>query len=459
MAFYEKVSEYTYRLTVCQGYDSKGKKLRKRKTIKLDETLTAKQAEKELNRQMVMFENEVLNGIYLDGEKLTFAEFAKRWLEDYAKRNLALTTLQSYKIILNRILPAIGHIKLSKLQPHHLIQLYNNLDEEGARLDGRFVPTKSLVKYLEPLTISHMVKTTGITSKTCRRLKTGMATNYSTAQKLCNIYKLDFDRMFKCNSEKKLTRKTIRNHHIVIHSILSTAVDWNILTYNPAERVKPQKVLKPQAKYYNDEQVAEMLNALSREPLMYMTMIYLAIDIGLREGELTGLKWEDINFSTCEISINKQRHYIAGIGDVESKPKTDAGVRTVTVSKTVISLLKEYKKQQTENRLKFGTAWQNGEYVFLHEDGKPISTQRPYKWFTNFLKRHNLPKITFHQLRHTNASLLISSGEDIVTVSGRLGHADKNVTLNTYSHVIKSKEAQVANKMDEFYAGLKIINC
>ena len=63
---------------------------------------------------------------------------------------------------------------------------------------------------------------------------------------------------------------------------------------------------------------------------------------------------------------------------------------------------------------------------------------------------------TFHQLRHTNASLLISSGEDIVTVSGRLGHADKNVTLNTYSHIIKSKEAQVANKMDEFYERLNI---
>ena len=187
---------------------------------------------------------------------------------------------------------------------------------------------------------------------------------------------------------------------------------------------------------------------------MYMTMIYLAIDIGLREGELTGLKWEDINFNTCEVNINKQRQYIAGLGDIECKPKTEAGVRTVTASKTVIAFLKEYKKQQNENRLKFGTAWQNGQYVFLHEDGSPISTQLPYKWFTKFLNRHNLPKITFHQLRHTNASLLISSGEDIVTVSGRLGHADKNVTLNTYSHIIKSKEAQVANKMDEFYQKL-----
>ena len=91
--------------------DSKGKKLRKRKTIKLDETLTPKQAEKELNRQMVMFENEVLNGVYLDGEKITFEAFTQRWLEDYAKVNLSATTLVAYKQKLkDRILPALGHI-------------------------------------------------------------------------------------------------------------------------------------------------------------------------------------------------------------------------------------------------------------------------------------------------------------------------------------------------------------
>ena len=427
------------------------------KTVKLPENMSESKRQKELNTLCVLFQQEVENGLYLDGGKITFAEFTEKWLTDYAEKNLAPTTLVSYKIILNRILPALGYITLSKLQPHHLIQFYNNLDEEGARLDGRFTPTKALIKYLEPLTIFHIIKTTGISSKTCRRLKTGLATNYNTAQKLCNCYKLDFNRMFKGNSEKKLTRKTIRNHHIVIHSILSTAVDWNIIVNNPAERAKPQKATKPKAKYYNDEQVADMLQCLKLEPLMYMTMIYLAIDIGLREGELTGLKWADINFDTCEININKQRHYITGYGNIEGRPKTDAGIRTVTASKTVISLLKEYKKQQKENRLKFGTAWQNGKYVFLHEDGSPISTQLPYKWFMKFLNRHNLPKITFHQLRHTNASLLISSGEDIVTVSGRLGHADKNVTLNTYSHIIRSKEAQVANKMDEFYQSLNIV--
>lgn len=108
--------------------------------------------------------------------------------------------------------------------------------------------------------------------------------------------------------------------------------------------------------------------------------------------------------------------------------------------------------------MKLGTAWKNEPYIFTLNDGTPINASQPYIWFIKFLERHNLPKISFHQLRHTNASLLISSGEDVVTVSGRLGHSDKNIILNTYSHLIKSKDAQVANRMDEFYKSIVIRN-
>lgn len=122
-----------------------------------------------------------------------------------------------------------------------------------------------------------------------------------------------------------------------------------------------------------------------------------------------------------------------------------------------MGLLKQYRNQQQVQRLKLSAAWKNEPYVFVLDDGTPINANQPYIWFVKFLERHNLPKISFHQLRHNNASILIASGEDVVTVSGRLGHADKNITLNTYSHLIKSKEAQAASKMDEFYAGLKVV--
>lgn len=108
MAFYEKITDNTYRLVVCLGYDTTGKKLRKRKTIKIPDSLTPVQIKKELTRQKVLFEKEVLEGNFLDGEGITFSEFIKRWLKDYAEINLSPATLISYQQKLNeRIIPAL----------------------------------------------------------------------------------------------------------------------------------------------------------------------------------------------------------------------------------------------------------------------------------------------------------------------------------------------------------------
>lgn len=262
--------------------------------------------------------------------------------------------------------------------------------------------------------------------------------------------------MFTYSAKEFLSEKSIQGHINLIGSIMTTAVKWNIICDNPVKRIDTKKRNKRKVHYYDDIQTATMLKELNSEPLIFKTIIYLALDTGMRKSELMGLKWEDIDFTKATININKQRHYVQGFGTIEDRTKTEAGNRTVTVSKIVISLLRTYKYEQNKNRLKLGTAWISTPYVFVHENGRAISSNLPYKWFVDFLKRHNLPKITFHQLRHTNASILIASGEDIVTVSGRLGHADKNVTLNTYSHMIKSRETQVANKMDEFYEKLKV---
>ena len=457
MAHIEQMSDYTYRIVVDIGTDSKGKRLRKRKTIKFSDELTPKQIEKELETSKVMFERQVKYGEYLDGENITFEEFTERWLKNYAEIKLAPATLISYKIKLKeRILPAIGHICIGKLQPIHLLQFYQNLQEPDVRLDCKYTPKQKLVSILQQYSNPELEKLIGITYKTIKRLKTGMDTDYRTAERVCQFLNSNTTKMFNCSESKKLSEKTIRSHMGIIGVILATAVKWNVIKDNPIKRIDMKKGIKTKAKYYDDMQVMKMLQELSVEPLMYVAMIYLSVDIGLRKSELTGLTWEDIDFTTSQININKQRHYVQKYGTMNDKTKTEAGTRIVTASQTVMNLLKQYRNQQIEQRLKLGTAWHNEPYVFLHDDGKAISPNLPYKWFVKFLERHNLPKITFHQLRHTNASILISSGEDVVTVSGRLGHADKNITLNTYSHIIKSKEEQVANRMDEFYSKLKI---
>ena len=259
------------------------------------------------------------------------------------------------------------------------------------------------------------------------------------------------------NENAKLSGRTVKHYHELLSSIFRTAVEWNVITNNPVSRVRAPRTAKKAPQYYEEPQVIELLQLLEKAPLKYKTMIYMAIDTGLREGELTGLKWEDIKFEERHININKQRQYIHGYGVITKEPKTESGNRVITISEMLSGLLKALKSEQKLAQFSMGSKWIDSGYVFVGDNGEPMHPHRPYKWFVNFLEKNNLPKITFHALRHTNASLLLAEGTDIVTLSGRLGHADKNVTLNVYSHLLKSKEKQASSKMDEFYSKNKII--
>lgn len=142
MASIEKRGNNTYRITVSCSYNTAGKKIRKHKTITLNDNLTQKQKEKEIQKQCVLFEDEVKKGNYLDGNSLTLGEFIDIWLRDYAEKEFAPSTLHIYKMRLDkRIIPALGHIKLSKLQPQHLLEFYKNLAQDGTRLDILYKPT------------------------------------------------------------------------------------------------------------------------------------------------------------------------------------------------------------------------------------------------------------------------------------------------------------------------------
>ena len=122
----------TYKITVSCGYDLNGKQIRRRMTWKPEDGMTARQIKKELDRQAVLFEEKCRNGQVLDGN-MKFAEFAEKWFTEYAEKQLRPTTVAGYRWALKRTLPAIGHIRLDKLRPHHLMAFYDNLAESGIR--------------------------------------------------------------------------------------------------------------------------------------------------------------------------------------------------------------------------------------------------------------------------------------------------------------------------------------
>lgn len=193
-----------------------------------------------------------------------------------------------------------------------------------------------------------------------------------------------------------------------------------------------------------------MLELLESEPLKYKAIVYVVIYCGLRLGELADLEWSDIDFDNKTLSITKQLQYVPGKGIYEvDGAKTSSGNRTISVSPSVLELLKEYKQWQLEEKDKWGDKWVENDKLFTQDNGEPTFPGTPSSWFRKFIRRNNLPPLTFHQIRHTNASLLISQGVDISTVSKRLGHADKSITLKIYAHAIKEYDTTASEKLDD----------
>ena len=452
MASIEKRSNNTYRITVSCGYSPEGKKLFKKKTVTIESTLTERQKEKRLNELAVLLEREVQSGTYLDGEKVTVREFAEKWLAEYAEKQLAPATIAVYKTrIEKRIIPALGHIRLSKLQPHHILEFYNILAEEGSRLDVAFFPATPLLDALITKdnkgnkSASH-----GVSRHTLNKIKAGNPTNEDTALKLCGYYGMDINTAFIAES-KPLSDVTIRHHHRLLSAMLTTAVQWQLIDSNPAQRIKPPEVKQRKAQSYDDEQVLQLFEALENAPLNYRAMIYLVVYSGIRLSELAGLKWESLNLEAGTLAITGQRMYVAKYGTFEKDTKTESGVRNISLPSVVLDLLLEYRDHCTELRYQYGNLWEGAEpgtsFIFLGDMGKPMFPLRPSKWFGEFLQKNGLPKIVFHGLRHSHASLLIAEGVDIATVSERMGHSNKSVTLNTYSHAIKKKDRDATEKL------------
>ena len=440
----------SYQIRVSCGYNSKYEQIIKTMTWKPEPGMTQKQIDKELQRQAVLFEEQCMTGQFLDGN-ITLAEFADKWFKDYAEKQLKAKTISRYSDMIIRINSGLGHIKLAKLQPHHLLEFYNNLAKDGVRKD---------IKYVAPSNFTEMLKTSGMTIRelsqkadiseyVIRQCKKGNCIAAESAAKISKALNLKkgFDRAD--NQKTTLSDKTIAEHHRLISTILSTAVQWQVIPSNPCTRVKPPKVARKEAVSLDEIGVSNLINCLQNEPLKFKTAIMLLLYTGLRRGELCGLNWSDIDFDNNLITVNKSVLYLPKKGVFEDSTKNKSSDRVLHIPDDMIVLLKEYRSEQLQLRLLMGDLWQNSGKVFTSQNGGLINPDYLSTWFNRFLKRHNLPNVHIHTLRHTSATLLIAGGVDIATVSKRLGHADKTTTLNIYTHAIKSADEAAAEKLNQ----------
>ena len=247
------------------------------------------------------------------------------------------------------------------------------------------------------------------------------------------------DRLEAKGQPKGLSAKTVRNIHQILSSALKLAQEQRIILTNPAEGCALPKVEHREMKTLPVEQLTSFLQQAKESGVF--ELYYLELATGLRRGELLGLKWEDIDLERGDLRVRRQISRING-EVVEAPLKTKNAYRTLPLAEDTISVLKEQKKKVG------GSPW-----VFPSPNGGPISPDSVLHMLHRVLKRAGLPKVRFHDLRHTFATLALQNGVDVKTVSGMLGHFSAGFTLDTYAHVTSAAQRQAAQTMGNVLSG------
>lgn len=245
------------------------------------------------------------------------------------------------------------------------------------------------------------------------------------------------DRIEAKHQSKGLSAKTVRNINQIISSAMDLAVSQKIILENPTNACALPKVEHKEMKTITADHLRAFLNEAKATGVY--EMYYIELATGLRRGELLGLKWEDIDLKTGTIRVRRQVARVNG-KIVEAPLKTKNSYRTVAISRNAIEVLKA-QKQKT-----------NDEYVFPSLTGGPISPDSVNNMLHRVLKRAGIPKVRFHDLRHTFATLALQNGVDIKIVSSMLGHFSAGFTLDTYAHVTTTAQKEAANTMGSVLA-------
>lgn len=414
----------TYRITVSNGRKPDGTQILETTTFCPDPNKTEKQNQKALEIFALEFEQKVKSGKYLDGEKLTFQAFHEIWLRDYAEQNLDTTTVATYKRLLNaHILPVIGHLKLSKVQPNHLNKLYYTLLHE--RKDG---------------------KEGGYAPKTIKHIHNIISVIYSTAMK----WNVVLDN--PCN-RVDVPKQTPARDKIKYFNIEQTERFIELLDKDYTTNYSAHDRVDDTGKAYHVAEYSET----RKLPTQFKLFFLLAVYGGMRRGEILALEWSDLNFMQHSVNITKSTTVVDG-KPLTKGPKTRSSVRVVSVPAFIMELAKEWKVEQLRYRMAIGSQWQGENHIFIQWNGKQMHPDTPYKTFKKIIKRYNetvkkeddkLPDIPLHGLRHTSATLLISQKVDVRTVSGRLGHAQTSTTMDIYSHALKEMDEKAADALDQ----------
>lgn len=244
-----------------------------------------------------------------------------------------------------------------------------------------------------------------------------------------------------------LSSTTMQYHYGVLHEALSHAVRKGLLARNPCDFVDRPRRDRVEMPYLDEEQVRLFLAEAKRSSPNYR--LYLtALLTGMRQGELLGLRWRDVDFTLGVASV-QQTFYRLGKQQLFKEPKSAKSRRAVALSPTLVAELRQSREEQDEQKRSFGSQYEDHGLIFCQPDGKPLHGHNITKRdLPRTLARAGLQRIRFHDLRHSHASHLLRAGVHPKVVQERLGHSTPAFTLQVYSHVMPGMQEEAARVLE-----------
>jgi integrase len=263
-------------------------------------------------------------------------------------------------------------------------------------------------------------------------------------------------RFYNERTQQGLSSRTVRYLHTVLHGALTQAEKNQLVVRNVSKLTERPRDTRKEMRTLTLEQVAiTLLPAITADRLY--AAFFLTFATGLRRGELLALRWRDVDLKTGVLHVRQTLVGVRNHGPRREEektmlafqePKTAQSRRTIPIPEACFAALKQQKAHQAEERLLLGQAYQDHGLVVCQADGKPIDPRNFTRYFDRVLRQAGLPRIRFHDARHTFATLMLELGESPKTVQTMLGHSRVAITLDIYSHVSLELEKKAAAKLN-----------
>jgi integrase len=256
----------------------------------------------------------------------------------------------------------------------------------------------------------------------------------------------DIQTLYSQKIRQGLSPRSVLHLHRVIHRALAHAHRWGLVDANQADLVEPPRPEQREMKALSPSETRRVLDAASGD--RFEALYVMALTTGMRQGELLGLRWRDVDLGSRSVRVTGSLQYIPGRGLRISSPKTARSRRNVLISELAAAALSEHQRRQKLERAA-STYWEDNDLVFSNRRGRPIyATNLLDRSFSQLLKRAGVPRVRFHDLRHTAATLLLGQGVHPKVVSELLGHTNTSITLDLYSHATPTMQREAAGAFD-----------